>query len=586
MPSRRQNSMAGAAKGRSFDAVPSDMLEKTNAVPRRSSRAITKRIRSYDQDDLIHDREVFISPADREASPDQASIASQDSSRPSVDALDDSYMTDDSLMRAAAGTGARRQVPSKRRRRVRSSVPLSTPVKNGRSTSAQTAPTMAAPLHTSVATTPQDDGIVEAKTPTKADKLRAKQALAAERYEAFPPRPPTFDSDDIPVPFIGRLGYACLNTILRSRKEPIFCSRTTRIATIEKPDHGMPFVLELGRQNAADLSKIIEWNERHGIRFFRLSSEMFPFASHEDYLYDLEHADSELRHAGALCNKYNHRVTTHPGQFTQLASPNEKVIENAVRDLEYHNELLTRLRLDEQRDRDAVMVLHLGGAFGDKIATIERFKTNYAKLSEAIKRRIVLENDDMCWSVTDLLPVCQELNIPLVLDWHHHNIIRDEEQFREGTLDIMPLLPAIAETWTRKNIRQKMHMSEARFPNHPLGSQRRSHSQRIYHLPPCRPDMDLMLEAKDKEQAVFELSKRYDLDNPPVPPEVIGDGPGAKGDEAYWPEGQEARLKTTRPRVKKETLHHEEGDEIKTPKRRRSAKKTTTVDEDQAADEG
>lgn len=220
------------------------------------------------------------------------------------------------------------------------------------------------------------------------------------------------------------------------------------------------------------------------------------------------------------------------------------------------------------------MILHLGGAYGDKAATLERFRTNYVRLSEPVRRRLVLENDDMSWSVTDLLPLCQELNIPLVLDWHHHNIVRDEERFREGSLDILPLLPAIAETWTRKNIKQKMHISEARLPNHPLPSQRRSHSARVYRLPPCADDMDIMIEAKDKEQAVFELSKHYNLNNPPLPPEVVGDGPGAKGDEAYWPEGEVLRLKTTKTRVKKEPELDSEGEEIKpSPKKRASAVK-------------
>lgn len=50
----------------------------------------------------------------------------------------------------------------------------------------------------------------------------------------------------------------------------------------------------------------------------RLSSEMFPFASHGEYGYDLEYADKELKAAGDLANKYGHRVTTHPGQVGNL----------------------------------------------------------------------------------------------------------------------------------------------------------------------------------------------------------------------------------------------------------------------------
>lgn len=153
----------------------------------------------------------------------------------------------------------------------------------------------------------------------------------------------------------------------------------------------------------------------------------------------------------------------------------------------------------------------MGGVFGDREATLNRFKENYTTLlSDDIKARLVLENDDMCWNVHELLPVCKELNIPLVLDWHHHNIVRVPEM-REGTLDILQLMPEIKETWIRKGITQKQHYSEAKYPDG-SANKRRRHSPRVQALPPCEPTMDLMIEAKDKEQAVFELMKIFKLD--------------------------------------------------------------------------
>ena len=156
------------------------------------------------------------------------------------------------------------------------------------------------------------------------------------------------------------------------------------------------------------------------------------------------------------------------------------------------------------------MILHLGGVFGDKEATLNRFRENYAQLSPGIKDRLVLENDDVSWSVHDLLPLCEELNIPMVLDFHHHNIVFDPENIREGTKDIMDLYPRILATWRRKNITPKMHYSEP-TPSAITGRQRRKHNPRVATLPPCPPDMDLMIEAKDKEQAVFELMRTFKL---------------------------------------------------------------------------
>jgi UV DNA damage endonuclease len=117
---------------------------------------------------------------------------------------------------------------------------------------------------------------------------------------------------------------------------------------------------------------------------------------------------------------------------------------------------------------------------------------------------------DVCYSVHDLLPICEELNIPLVLDYHHHNIIFDADKVREGTKDIMDLYDRIKATWTRKGITQKIHYSEP-TPSAITSRQRRKHNPRVATLPPCPPDMDLMIEAKDKEQAVFELMRTFKL---------------------------------------------------------------------------
>lgn len=314
----------------------------------------------------------------------------------------------------------------------------------------------------------------------------------------------------------------------------------------------------------------------------RLSSEMFPFASHIDYGYNLSFASEVLEEAGKVIAELGHRVSTHPGQFTQLGSPRKEVVDNAIRDLDYHNDLLTRLKLPEQEDRDAVMILHMGGTFGSKEETLDRFRTNYARLSEGVKRRLVLENDDVSWHVHDLLPICEELNIPMVLDFHHHNILFDESQVREGTKDVVALYPRIKATWTRKGITQKMHYSE-QTPAAITPMKRRKHSPRVATLPPCADDMDLMIEAKDKEQAVFELMRTfklpgYQLFNDIIPhtrtdenaktntrkkktdEEVVVDqiadefvGMGGPDRRVYWPPGMEDWLRPkkreTKPKV-------------------------------------
>ncbi|KAI1435966.1 UV-endonuclease UvdE [Xylaria sp. CBS 124048] len=363
----------------------------------------------------------------------------------------------------------------------------------------------------------------------------ADETIEAVKQEGA--RPPPVNSDYLPLPWKGRLGYACLNTYLRNSTPSVFSSRTCRIASIvenrhplqdpsqpahptkNRPDktqpadieRGQKYVEALGLANARDIVKMLWWNDKYGIKFMRLSSEMFPFASHEQHGYKLAPFASEvLAEAGRVAGELGHRLTTHPGQFTQLGSPRDEVVKGAVRDLEYHEELLSLLRLPEQQDKDAVMIVHMGGVFGDKEATLDRFRENYSKLPDKIKSRLVLENDDVSWTVHDLLPICEELNIPLVLDYHHHNIMFDENMVREGTKDIIDLYPRIKATWDRKGITQKMHYSEP-CPEAVTPRQRRKHRPRVTTLPPCPDAMDLMIEAKDKEQAVFDLMRTYRL---------------------------------------------------------------------------
>ncbi|KAH9968187.1 UV-endonuclease UvdE-domain-containing protein [Russula dissimulans] len=314
--------------------------------------------------------------------------------------------------------------------------------------------------------------------------------------------------------FRGRLGYACLNTVLRASKpDPIFCSRTCRIGTILK--HGLEFAKDLGTRNAKDLAKLIQWNEENRIRFMRISSELFPFASHDQYGYDLDYAAAELKTAGDLANQYGHRMTLHPGQFTQIGSPKRNVVEASIRELHYHCSILRHMGIG----KDGVIIIHIGGVYGDKAATLARFKENYKTLlSGDIKERLVVENDEMCYNVDDILPLCEELDLPLVFDYHHDWIYPSSEP-------LTTLIPRINAIWHRKGIKPKQHLSSPR-PGAVTVMEKRAHARRCSSLPkeldvegagwwrraPGEQEwVDLMIEAKDKEQAVFQLYRMYDL---------------------------------------------------------------------------
>ncbi|KAH0589097.1 hypothetical protein H2248_004868 [Termitomyces sp. 'cryptogamus'] len=228
---------------------------------------------------------------------------------------------------------------------------------------------------------------------------------------------------------------------------------------------------------------------------------MFPFASHGKHGYSLDYCHNLLAEVGRLANQYGHRLTTHPGQFTQLGSPKPEVVKSSIRELEYHCEMLDRMGIGI----DGVMIIHGGGIYGDKVATIERIKKTITELlPQNVRSRLVLENDELCYNAEDLLSICEELDIPLVFDYHHDTL-------NPSSISPSAIIQRANAVFARRGIRPKQHLSEPR-PGAETLMEKRAHADRCQSFPADLPDdMDLMIEAKDKEQAVLHLYRIYGL---------------------------------------------------------------------------
>jgi UV DNA damage endonuclease len=290
------------------------------------------------------------------------------------------------------------------------------------------------------------------------------------------------------------LGYACINTELR--KKDVFCSRTCRISTLKKNPEILSVMIDA---NLQDLIKILHWNKENNVRLFRISSQLFPFHSHEEYGYSIEPWRDILSSIGDLAKQFNIRLTFHPGQFCVLSSDKEEVVSNTLREIDCHSNVLDMMGCSS----DSVIVIHGGSK---KPGALERFKTNFRRLSISSQSRLVLENCETCYKVEDLLPVCCELNIPLVLDYHHFNLNK------ELPLDF--LMKFILKTWERRNIRPKFHVSESEECCGESLTARRKHSNIVNNLPDLLPEgIDLMIEAKLKEQSIPILLDKMKLKN-------------------------------------------------------------------------
>jgi UV DNA damage endonuclease len=270
---------------------------------------------------------------------------------------------------------------------------------------------------------------------------------------------------------------------------------------------GIEEIKSRAMKNLEDLKILLQWNYSHDIFVYRMSSEMFPHLSNPLIeKYSLDFATELLSEIGLLAKRLGQRLTFHPGQFNNLGSPREEVITKTITELEDHAHIMDLMGLDQH----SIIVIHGGGTYGNKKKAISRFKENFYRLNESTRNRLVLENCEKSYSTEDCLEICNELNIPMVHDTHHYSCysIYHPEIYQRPAED---LIPDILKTWSRRNIKPKFHISEQ-------GSGRIGHhSDYIENIPEYllsipekySVNIDIMVEAKMKEQAILRLKEKY-----------------------------------------------------------------------------
>ena len=249
------------------------------------------------------------------------------------------------------------------------------------------------------------------------------------------------------------LGYACINTALSANK--IMTNRTMRRKTFDAK--GIDYVSDLALANINDLKTIIQWNNEMGIKLFRLSSGMFPWSDEYNVkdLKDYQLISFKMREIGNQAINVGQRLTMHPGPYNCLASPNQKVVDKTIRELNFHSEQFNMMGYKPSPYNK--INIHVGGAYGDKKGTLKRFCKNFELLNEDTKKRLVIENDDSPneYSVKDLFDgVYQIIGIPITFDYFHH-------KFNTGNLTEEEALKMAAITWP-EGVTQCCHYSESR----------------------------------------------------------------------------------------------------------------------------
>ena len=306
------------------------------------------------------------------------------------------------------------------------------------------------------------------------------------------------------------LGYACINMQLSyptkygdkpKGTEPITTGRGMIKRTFESK--GVDYASEITLANVKDLHNIMAWNVLNGHNFYRMTSGLAPWKTEYEWddLKDIKEIKQWLHSAGTMANTHGVRVTSHPGPFNVLVSPNENVVENTFKDLIMHGDVFDMMGLS--RTHYNKINIHCNGVYGDKQSAMDRFCKNFERLPDSVKSRLTVENDDKAsmYSVKDLMYIHGRIGIPIVFDYHHH-------KFCTGDLSEQQALELAMSTWP-DGIVPVVHYSESKA-EHQLDESIRpqAHSDLINKLPDTYGNIvDIMVEAKHKELAIREFMK-------------------------------------------------------------------------------
>jgi UV DNA damage endonuclease len=286
-----------------------------------------------------------------------------------------------------------------------------------------------------------------------------------------------------------RIGYPCINTTIGCK-----AGRTFRLKSYSEER-----LIATVQNNLDCLARILEFNDQNNLLFFHITSDLVPFASHPVCRFNWQkHFGAQLLQIGRTITRHRMRISMHPDQFIVINSPSEEVMENSIRELAYHAEVLDLMGLDSS----AKIQIHVGGVYGDRAQSMARFIRRYAALNDTIKRRLVVENDDRSYALADCLKVSAKTGIPVLFDAFHHQVHSRGESPAEA-------LHLAAQTWKTKDGLPMVDYSQP-APGKTRGSHAASIDLRWFRrfLSETSPlDFDVMLEIKDKEKSALKAVK-------------------------------------------------------------------------------
>lgn len=309
-----------------------------------------------------------------------------------------------------------------------------------------------------------------------------------------------------------RLGYVAISKTLGKK---VTSSSTVTFANYKKivsEEKRVEKLKTVALSNLVALEDILKFNIENNIHFYRITSALIPLVTHPEVGYwgHREILKKDFEYIGKLIKESNMRVDTHPDEFNVINSNNPKVVENTLINLSRQAEWF-----EDMNYKYGKMVIHVGGASGGKEEALNRFIINFNNFPKNIKEKLIIENDDKTYTAKETLELCKKINVPMVLDIHHHNCNNKGENIRG-------LLEEILSTWDNESLPPKMHFSSPKDTTL-IDKIDKKHSDYINPidfinfieiLKDFNRDIDIMLECKEKDIALFKLHEDIKELNP------------------------------------------------------------------------
>nr|WP_246880005.1 UV DNA damage repair endonuclease UvsE [Bacillus suaedae] len=298
-----------------------------------------------------------------------------------------------------------------------------------------------------------------------------------------------------------RLGYVAMSVML-SNASPSQTMTVKQFEQISNREAAIRKLERIARSNIENCLRLLKHNKAHDITFFRLSSKLVPLADHpltEGWRYEKALADS-LKELGEFIRQEKMRVDFHPDHFVVLNSSSMDVHKQSTKSLIPHLKWLKGMGIDPMHR----CVLHIGGKKQGKESGLEQFIENFGLIPSSLQKMVMIENDDVSYTVEDALYLGEKLNVPVVFDLHHYDVNHE-------SLELLALWNRVVQTWNQSPLPVKMHISSPKEGE----NDRRHHdfidAERFYRfltlIDGSVPHLDVMIEAKQKDAALLQLMK-------------------------------------------------------------------------------